>query len=225
MNVTRVKALQPNDPTAALVASAEHKKPSTTMRVLLALALPGALALVPPPAPATTRTILQSWQPNTNFNGEQENRLTDFERAARDAGAGERKVTIRKPLGLVLDARPGGDVYVKEVTPGGNAEAIGQVKVGDTIQMCSATFGNQMWSTRGAGLDRVMRAIEVRAGPTCSLVLQSKAEQKNFLADMFGQQKKVQQQRIEDAATKRETLEAEVKAERDEAAKGWFGIF
>ena len=42
---------------------------------------------------------------------------------------------------------------------------------------------------------------------------------------MFGQQKKVQQQRIEDAATKRETLEAEVKAERDEAAKGWFGIF
>ena len=34
-----------------------------------------------------------------------------FERAARDAGAGERKVTIRKPLGLVLDARPGGDEY------------------------------------------------------------------------------------------------------------------
>ena len=196
------------------------------MRVLLALALLApARALVPPQAPSTTKTILNSWQPNTNFNGEQENRLTDFERAARDAGAGERKVTIRKPLGLVLDARPGGDVYVKEVTPGGNAEAIGQVKVGDTIQMCSATFGNQMWSTRGAGLDRVMRAIEVRAGPTCSLVLQSKAEQKNFLADMFGQQKKVQQQRIEDAATKRETLEAEVKAERDEAAKGWFGIF
>ena len=54
------------------------------MRVLLALALPGALALVPPPAPSTTRTTLQSWQPNTNFNGEQENRLTDFERAARD---------------------------------------------------------------------------------------------------------------------------------------------
>ena len=197
------------------------------MRVLLALALLApARALVPPQAPSTTRkTTLKSWQPNTNFNGEQENRLTDFERAARDAGAGERKVTIRKPLGLVLDARPGGDVFVKEITPGGNAEAVGGVKVGDTIQMCSATFGNQMWSTRGAGLDRVMRAIEVRAGPTCSLVLQSKAEQKNFLADMFGQQKKVQQQRIADAQTKREILEAEVKAERKEAAKGWFGIF
>ena len=196
------------------------------MRVLLALALLApARALVPPQAPSTTKTVLQSWQPNTNFNGEQENRLTDFERAARDAGAGERKVTIRKPLGLVLDARPGGDVYVKEVTPGGNAEAVGGVRVGDTIQMCSATFGNQMWSTRGAGLDRVMRAIEVRAGPTCSLVLQSKAEQKNFLADMFGQQKKVQEQRIVDAQTKREILEAEVKAERKEAAKGWFGIF
>ena len=196
------------------------------MRVLLALALLApARALVPPQAPSTTKTALHSWQPNTNFNGEQENRLTDFERAARDAGAGERKVTIRKPLGLVLDARPGGDVFVKEITPGGNAEAVGNVKVGDTIQMCSATFGNQMWSTRGAGLDRVMRAIEVRAGPTCSLVLQSKAEQKNFLADMFGQQKKVQEQRIVDAQTKREILEAEVKAERKEAAKGWFGIF
>ena len=196
------------------------------MRVLLALALLApARALVPPQAPSTTKTILNSWQPNTNFNGEQENRLTDFERAARDAGAGERKVTIRKPLGLVLDARPGGDVFVKEITPGGNAEPVGNVKVGDTIQMCSATFGNQMWSTRGAGLDRVMRAIEVRAGPTCSLVLQSKAEQRNFLADMFGQQKKVQQQRIADAQTKREILEAEVKAERKEAAKGWFGIF
>ena len=197
------------------------------MRVLLALALLApARALVPPQAPSTqTKTVLKSWQPNTNYNGEQENRLTDFERAARDAGAGERKVTIRKPLGLVLDARPGGDVFVKEITPGGNAEAVGNVKVGDTIQMCSATFGNQMWSTRGAGLDRVMRAIEVRAGPTCSLVLQSKAEQRNFLADMFGQQKKVQQQRIADAQTKREILEAEVKAERKEAAKGWFGIF
>ena len=196
------------------------------MRVLLALALLApARALVPPQAPSTqTKTVLKSWQPNTNYNGEQENRLTDFERAARDAGAGERKVTIRKPLGLVLDARPGGDVFVKEITPGGNAEAVGNVKVGDTIQMCSATFGNQMWSTRGAGLDRVMRAIEVRAGP-CSLVLQSKAEQRNFLADMFGQQKKVQQQRIADAQTKREILEAEVKAERKEAAKGWFGIF
>ena len=196
------------------------------MRVLLALALLAPTrALVPPPTATQRSTALHSWQPNTNFNGEQENRLTDFERAARDAGAGERKVTIRKPLGLVLDARPGGDVFVKEITPGGNAEAVGGVKVGDTIQMCSATFGNQMWSTRGAGLDRVMRAIEVRAGPTCSLVLQSKAEQKNFLADMFGQQKKVQEQRIVDAQTKREILEAEVKAERKEAAKGWFGIF
>ena len=60
------------------------------MRVLLALALLApARALVPPQAPSTqTKTILQSWQPNTNYNGEQENRLTDFERAARDAGAG-----------------------------------------------------------------------------------------------------------------------------------------
>ena len=70
-----------------------------------------------------------------------------------------------------------------------------------------------------------MRAIEVRAGPTVSLVLQSKAEQRNALADLFSGQNRVREERIEAAERKRATLEDEVKAERKEAAKGWFGIF
>lgn len=40
-----------------------------------------------------------------------------------------------------------------------------QVKEGDIVTMCSATFGDQMWSCRGVGLSRVLAAIRVRAGP------------------------------------------------------------
>ena len=77
---------------------------------------PPPRALVPPQAPSTTKTVLHSWQPNTNFNGEQENRLTDFERAARDAGAGERKVTIRKPLGRLAGGKRVRFVSAREST-------------------------------------------------------------------------------------------------------------
>ena len=194
---------------------------------VLACALASAGALVVPARVArrAASTALQmSWQPNTNFNGESSSKLTDFERSAREAGALDRTVTIRKPLGLILDANADGDVYVKEIVKGGNAEAAGGVKVGDTIAMASATFGNQMWSTRGVGLQRVMRAVEVRAGDV-SLVVQSKEEKKNVLSNLFGQQDKIDRERIVAAEQKRNTLEDEIKNERKEAAKGWFGLF
>ncbi|KAJ1454947.1 hypothetical protein M885DRAFT_520849 [Pelagophyceae sp. CCMP2097] len=166
-----------------------------------------------------------SWQPNENWNGQGEARLTDFERSAREAGVSDRTVTIRRPLGLVLDTDDKGDVFIKEVIKGGNADVVGEAKVGDVIAMCSATFGREMWSTRGVGLDRVMRAIEVRSGATVSLVLQSKAEQKNLLAGLFSNQKVTQEKRIETSDAKRKVLEAEIKSERKEASKGWFGLF
>ncbi|EGB06245.1 hypothetical protein SO694_00007453 [Aureococcus anophagefferens] len=173
-------------------------------------------------------SAVHSWQPNKNFNGESSGRLTDFERSARAAGGGDRTVTIPKPLGLILDDDANGDVFVKEIVKGGNAEAIGGVKVGDTIAMASATFGGQMWSTRGVGLQRVMRAVEVRAGDV-SLVVQSKEEKKNVLSNLFGarprQQDKIDRERIVAAEQKRNTLEDEIKNERKEAAKGWFGLF
>ena len=168
--------------------SATHRTMVRRFTVLAcALASAGALVVPARVARRAASTALQmSWQPNTNFNGESSSKLTDFERSAREAGALDRTVTIRKPLGLILDANADGDVYVKEIVKGGNAEAAGGVKVGDTIAMASATFGNQMWSTRGVGLQRVMRAIEVRAGQTVSLVVQSKAEQKSMLSNLFG---------------------------------------
>ena len=44
--------------------------------------------------------------------------------------------------------------------------------------MCSATFGGDMWSTRGVGLTRVLAAIRVRAGPTVKLAFESPSETK-----------------------------------------------
>eukprot|EP00198_Chlamydomonas_reinhardtii_P011323 XP_001700660.1 predicted protein [Chlamydomonas reinhardtii] len=50
-----------------------------------------------------------------------------------------KKVTIRKPLGLVFEqARDGGPIFVAEVTAGGNADKSGAVAVGDILSRCSA---------------------------------------------------------------------------------------
>jgi len=53
---------------------------------------------------------------------------------------------------------------VEQLAPNGNAARTGAVKEGDVVVMCSATFGDQLWSTRGCGLTRVLNAIKVRQG-------------------------------------------------------------
>jgi len=44
--------------------------------------------------------------------------------------------------------------------------------------MCSATFGDELWSTRGVGLSRVLNAIKVRSGNTVKLVFESPGDSK-----------------------------------------------
>ncbi len=38
----------------------------------------------------------------------------------------------------------------------------GKVNMGDQLTMISATFGDEMWSARNAGLGMIMYAIKVR---------------------------------------------------------------
>ena len=83
------------------------------------------------------------------------------ERNKRFADAGDRVVEVSKPLGMILEEDKNGDVFVVEVGKGSNAAKAG-VLVGDKIGMVSATFGRELWSTQGAGLDRVTKAIKVR---------------------------------------------------------------
>jgi len=144
------------------------------------------------------------------------------ERKARFAEEGARIVTVGKPMNIVLEEDKLGDVYVSEVTPGGNG-AIAGVQVGDRVAMVSAVFGNDMWSTQGAGLSRVQKAIQVRAGRDCKLVLQNEKEKKKAeqatkksakaKADEFLAQK-----------AKRDTLLAELNEEKGQAVKSGFGL-
>ena len=99
-----------------------------------------------------------------------------YDKQSRSATSGDNLVEMKRPLGLVLDEDDDGNVFVRTVAPKGNAARTGLVKEGDIVTMCSATFGSQMWSTRGAGLTRVLAAIRVRAGPTVSLVFESTAQ-------------------------------------------------
>jgi len=99
--------------------------------------------------------------------------LMKSSRSARSAGNDDNVVELTRPLGLVLNQDDDGNVYVETVAPRGNAARTGRVKEGDIVTMCSATFGDDMWSTRGVGLTRVLAAIRVRAGPKVKLVVES----------------------------------------------------
>jgi hypothetical protein len=83
-------------------------------------------------------------------------------RASRSVGGDDRVIEILLPLGMELAETEEGDVFVKSIEPNGRAAKTGKVFVGDRVTMVSATFGNDMWSTRGVGLGRVLSAIKVR---------------------------------------------------------------
>lgn len=95
------------------------------------------------------------------------------DRSKRTVGADDRTVSIRKPLGLILEESQDGMVFVAEIDPEGNAAEEEDLSVGDIVVAVSATFGDEVWSTRGVGLDRVMKSIKVRSGPFVTLVLET----------------------------------------------------
>merc|ERR1719163_1082223 len=195
----------------------------------LLLALPAvALAFAPAAAlPRSTRSALNSWQPNRDFNAfGAADSLSREERSQRFAGAGDREGTLQKPLGVVLEQDAQKHVYVAEIDAGGNADLSGKVKVGDVVTMTSATFGDQMWSCRGVGLSRVLRAIKVRQGTQVTLVLEGKAAMNKKVGGIFSRENKAAAKKAaESEEEKRERPRAEVQEERGAAAKGWFGIF
>ena len=80
-------------------------------------------------------------------------------RSQRRAAADDRMVELRMPMGMDLDEDKNGNVFVKSIEKGGRAEKSGMIFVGDIVAMVSATFGDDMWSARGVGLDRVVRSF------------------------------------------------------------------
>merc|ERR1719247_3714991 len=120
----------------------------------------------------------------------------------RQARAGDRKVTFRKPntatqglvLGLKFRESFGKAVYIDAIIPGTEAarlEREGKIKKGDEITMVSATFGDEMWSARGVGKYRLEKSIAVRQGMTISFVVES--SDPNRMKKAAGAQKKEQE--------------------------------
>ncbi len=99
------------------------------------------------------------------------------------------------------------------------------MKEGDIVTMCSATFGDQMWSTRGVGLTRVLAAIRVRAGPTVKLVFESSKETASKARMSTKAAKAAEEARIR-AQEKKDQLLKELESDEIRLKKGKFlGLF
>ena len=91
--------------------------------------------------------------------------------------------------------------------------------------MCSATFGDQMWSTRGVGLSRVLAAIRLRSGATVRLVFESPGEYKKKAATTTKQKEAMEAARIA-AQQKKDRLLSELERDEQKLKKGKFlGLF
>jgi DNA-binding MarR family transcriptional regulator len=91
--------------------------------------------------------------------------------------------------------------------------------------MCSATFGTQMWSTRGVGLSRVLAAIRVRSGNTVKLVLESPDQYKKKASVTAKQRQATEDARMAAQGKKDELLEELEKDEERLKSKKFFGLF
>jgi len=147
-------------------------KTSSSILILAAIAQT-TNAFSPSTVSRVNSNVITSTVTSTSLFMADDDDLTRFSRQQRRAGTDDRIVELRRPLGLVLEEDEKGNVFVETVAPRGNAARTGMVKEGDIVTMCSATFGDQMWTCRGAGLTRVLAAIRLRAGPTVNLVFEN----------------------------------------------------
>lgn len=91
--------------------------------------------------------------------------------------------------------------------------------------MCSATFGKDMWSTRGVGLTRVLAAIRVRQGQNVSLVFESQTQYKKKATTSTKQKQAAEDARLA-AQNKKDTLLSELEKDEKKLKKGKFlGLF
>lgn len=195
------------------------------MKSVIALVAVVALAAPSTMAFSGVSNALATSRPLTALSMAEDQEFMRWAKQSRSAGSGENLVELKRPLGLVLDEDDAGNVFVQTVAPRGNAARSGMVKEGDLVTMCSATFGDQMWTTRGVGLTRVLAAIRVRAGPTVSLVFESPTQRKVKGAEVAKQAAAAKEAR-ERAQQKRDELLKELESDEIKLKKGKFlGLF
>lgn len=195
------------------------------MKSVIALIAVVALAAPSTMAFSGVSNALTTSRPLTALSMAEDQEFMRWAKQSRSAGSGENLVELKRPLGLVLDEDDAGNVFVQTVAPRGNAARSGMVKEGDLVTMCSATFGDQMWTTRGVGLTRVLAAIRVRAGPTVSLVFESPTQRRVKGAEVAKQAAAAKEAR-ERAQQKRDELLKELESDEIKLKKGKFlGLF
>jgi hypothetical protein len=120
--------------------------------------------------------------------------LDPEDRAKRELSDNDIYAVVQKPLGLTLAERDDGMVYIAAVQPGGNAAKTGVLRPGQIVTAVSATFGDEIWSVRGVGLDRVLKSIKVRSGDFVTLVVEDEqtVEQKKTDAYEIAQRRAVE---------------------------------
>ena len=91
--------------------------------------------------------------------------------------------------------------------------------------MCSATFGSQLWSCRGAGLTRILAAIRVRAGPTVTLVLENTNEKTSKVKSTAKAMKAADDARIKAQEKKDQLLSQLEQDEKRLKTKKFLGLF
>ena len=102
---------------------------------------------------------------------------------------------------------------------------IAQVREGDVVTMCSSTFGDEMWSCRGAGLSRVLSAIRLRAGPTVKLVFENSKEG-SAKAQRSAKAAQAEEAARAKAQAKKDALLEELQKDEQRLKKGKFlGLF
>ncbi len=141
------------------------------------------------------------------FGNTDESRTRRDSLSLRSAPAGSRKVTFRKPntatkgltLGLVFKEGMGKAVIIDRIIPGTEAarlERNGQIRPGDEITMVSATFGDEMWSSRGVGKYRLEKSIAVRQGMSISFVVESSSDSKKRNMQQFKKKRDAEAERM-----------------------------
>lgn len=155
---------------AAFVVNPPATKFQTSLSSAFVLACPLQHSSIPTASRrASTRCVPPQASNSFNYNIYQDS----DDRSKRSVSQSDRAVSIRKPLGLILEEGQDGMVFVAEMDPDGNAADSEEVNEGDVVVAVSATFGDEVWSTRGVGLDRVMKSIRIRSGDFVTLVLES----------------------------------------------------
>mmetsp|Transcript_5882 Transcript_5882/g.15089 ORF Transcript_5882/g.15089 Transcript_5882/m.15089 type:complete len:205 (-) Transcript_5882:299-913(-) len=156
--------------------------------------------------------------------------LNGNDRAKRGVTNEDRYAIVQKPLGIILEEGADGMVFIAKIDPNGNAAKSNfDIRIGDIVVAVSATFGDEVWSTRGVGLDRVLKSIKIRAGDFVTLVLESSEEnedQKNQAEENASQRRTDAREKFgEPVVLDPITLTPVNSSEGEEKKDGFFNFF